>query len=142
MRNDYKSPLDMIPAGIAFLKQHKNLYMHGNGKYAEKCLQILERFNIKINGVVAGSEYIHETRMFQGYDVIATDEFYSNLKKPVSIIAGFFVPQNVDLKESIVNNSYVDTFIILDGCSVLYDTGFVFDTNSKIRYIDSYYDGL
>lgn len=129
-----------IPEGILKLKCEKEVYLYGNGTYAKDMLDILDEFEIDIQGVLVSKEFMSDEN-FYGNTIYAAEPFFDNLQRDIVIVAGFKILFHKSLTDCLIMNKNVKTIYVLNGCQVFWSNGAKF-FDPKIFLIDSYYEKL
>lgn len=140
MLERYEEMVERIPKDIQYLRENRNLYLYGNGSYAESMYQFCKKYGIHVKGVLVSKEYRADLE-FHNIDIIEAEAFLEQIHEKISVIAGFKILYHQLLISRLANCSYVDKIYVLDGCSVLWNNDFKFP-EPPIYLLDNYFEGL
>ena len=90
---EYNNYIERIPAGIRELQMENRIYLYGNGAYADKIMDILEKYSINIDAVVVSKEYYTGTA-FRNNLVICYEEMLRQTDSLV-VVAGFDISSSI-----------------------------------------------
>lgn len=130
-----------IPGGILDLMSEQCVYLYGNSARAHETLRRMKIYNVRIDGVISGKEYIESNPFFEGFEVQDAERIIKT-GRIMSIVAGFDILAHRDLVARIASAPNVRRIYVMDGCDTLYRNKFVFPNEEKIKLIDSYYSGV
>lgn len=111
MLYDFINIKQRIPEGIRKLKKENNLYLYGNGSYANYVYTQLMQWNININGVIVSDEYQTEQK-FHEFNVKLFSEL-NNME--INIIVGYDILKYEKLNEILLNSENIKRIYNLDG---------------------------
>lgn len=115
-----------IPEGIKILCEIDNLYLYGNGAYAEQIYTKLSRWSITLQGVIVSDEYYKEITYdykFHGLKVLSFSEVKATR---INLIAGYHILMHEDLNKFLVDSKNVEKIYYFEGLSI-------FDSNLQLR---------
>lgn len=136
----YDTPIERLPEGIKHLKKETHIYLYGDGGYARKALDELQRWKIMLDGVVVSSEYYTNAR-FGDWSVTKFEELMEKDVDAVTIVAGYNVLFHKELNNRILSYAKVKNLYVLNGCETLFGNGFNW-LWPRMELVDSYYEGL
>lgn len=140
MFGNYRNNENRIPEGIKKLLNEKNIYLYGNAQYAKEMLDILNKFQIDIEGVLVSGKYWKEGEFYHKV-VYKAEKFFAEFQEKIVLVAGFNILIHGELTKSLLEQDNIKAIYVLNGCQVLWQNGFQFP-DSKIILMDNYYEGL
>ncbi len=121
-----------IPEGIMHLQKQNDLYMYGNGNYAEDIFERLQRWYVHIKGVIVSDEYFQPGSEFHGLKVLP----FSEVRRKVNIVAGYNILIYEDLNKALINSEIVDRIYYLEGTRAFMHN---MNLQKDIILVDDYY---
>lgn len=120
-------------------QSEKEIYLYGNGKYAEMVWEELERFNCTsiINGIFVSSEYHDNHNYFNGHKV--EDWNAERIKEKVSFIIGFDPIRHENKILELIHLHQVEKIYIFDSTGLLRKKNWQGMDCKKIYFMDQYY---
>lgn len=132
---EYNNYTERIPAGIRELQMESRIYLYGNGTYADKIMNILERYSITIQAVVVSKEYYTDTA-FRNHSVICYEELLRQTDLLV-VVAGFDILVHKDLTNKLIEERKIKKIYELFGFNKFIYNGYSF-LHPKICFVDNY----
>lgn len=132
---EYNNYTERIPAGIRELQMESRIYLYGNGAYADKIMDILEKYSIAIEAVVVSKEYYTGTA-FRNNSVICYEELLRRTDSLV-VVAGFDILVHKDLTNKLIEEKKVKKVYELCGFNKFIYNGYSF-LHPKVCFIDNY----
>lgn len=123
---------ERIPEGIRHLLEEENLYIYGNGIYAEHTYQTIVEWNIHVKGVIVSDEY-YTNNNFHELEIFPISE-KSNEK--ISIIAGYDIYKHEELNRKLLESESIIKVYCLEGVRSFVKEG---EIRKDIILIDNYY---
>ena len=108
---EYNNYTERIPAGIRELQMEGGIYLYGNGAYADKIMDILEKYSIAIEAVVVSKEYYTGTA-FRNYTVICYEELLKRTS-PLVVVAGFNLLVHKDLTNKLIEEKKIKKIYVV-----------------------------
>lgn len=132
---EYNNYTERIPAGIRELQMEGGIYLYGNGAYADKIMDILEKYSIAIEAVVVSKEYYTGTA-FRNYTVICYEELLKRTS-PLVVVAGFNLLVHKDLTNKLIEEKKIKKIYELCGFNKFVHNNYSF-LHPKVCFIDNY----
>ncbi len=109
------------------------IIMYGTGNGADKVLDILEKLNIKINGVTASSTFVRN-RIFRGFQVMPLSFFEEKYESFTIIVTfGSSIPEVMENIYSIAKNHKVLVPVVPVIGTEIFDRNFLIANEEKIN---------
>lgn len=124
---------ERIPEEIIQLKNENNIYIYGVGEYTQRCIDVIDKYRIKIKGILVSTGYKFQDT-FSSYQI---EEFED--QKQLSIVIGFNFYRNRKLFNELLGNEFIDHIYVFDRYGFFLDE---IAKNSKIICIDDYFERM
>ena len=132
---EYNNYIERIPAGIRELQMENRIYLYGNVAYADKIMDILEKYSINIDAVVVSKEYYTGTA-FRNNLVICYEEMLRQTDSLV-VVAGFDILVHKDLTNKLIEEKKIRKVYELRGFNKFIYNGYSF-LHPKVCFVDNY----
>ena len=129
---EFENSIDRIPEGIKIL-QNKDIYIFGNGVYAESVFERLQKWHVNIKGVIVSNEYFEPESEFHGFKV---KPFREIKEEKINIVAAYDILLHESLNKMLLNSGIIDEIYYLEGIGT-----FMHDMHMRkdIILVDDYY---
>ncbi len=135
MWGEFLENKEKIPEGIQHLREEENLYIYGNGMYAEGVYQILKEWNICVKGVLVSDEYFTSS-VFHELEVFTISD---KRNERINVIAGYDIFKYENLNKKLLDLDNVGKIYSFEGMRSFLLQG---DIRKDIIVIDNYYKRL
>lgn len=112
---EFEDNRERVPEGIRLLQKMDNLYLFGDGVYAEEVYTRLEEWNVKIQGIIVSDKYYRKDTVFHERKVLSFRELKN---KKVNIIAGYDILKHIDLNDMLIDSENINEVYYLEGMRV------------------------